>query len=246
MKPAKMIQCSLNTIDIFTGLGCIKRKCHIHTDSKVEPVIDPPRRIPNAIRNQVQAKIDNMEEQGVIVKQHDPTPWMNSITIVRKPGKVRVCLDPNKLKKAILRSLYPVKTFEETVAEMPDAKVFSTLDAGYWQMQLDEESSKLCTFNTPWGRYRFTHLPFRVSMASDVFNETMQELFYDLDGVKIIVDDILIHTSSLEQHNSQLRAVLQRAREVGLKLHKKKSKIGLSEVQYVGHVLSKDGFKTQR
>ena len=223
--------------NIFTGLGCIKRKCHIHTDPKVRPVIDPTRRISYAMCNQVKAEIDKMEEQGVIVKQHDPTPWVNSITIVRKPGKVRVCLNPTKLNKAILRSPHPVKTLEETVAKMPDAKVFSTLDAdaGYWQIQLDEESSKLCTFNTPWGRYRFTPLPFGVSMASDVFNETMQELFHDLDGVKIIVDDILIHASSQEQHNLRLRAVLERAREVGLKLNKKKSKIGLSEVQYVGH-----------
>ena len=55
-------------------------------------------------------------------------------------------------------------TIEEVVADMPQAKVFSVLDAtsGYWQVKLDEASSKLCTFNTPIGRYRFTRLPFGI------------------------------------------------------------------------------------
>ena len=101
----------------------------IYTDPNVQPMIDPPRCIPYAICNQVKAQFDKMEEQGVTVKQHDPTPWVSSITIVRKPGKVRMCLNPTKLSKAILRSPHPVKTREETVAEMPDTKVFSTLDA---------------------------------------------------------------------------------------------------------------------
>ena len=192
--------------DVFTGIGCIRSQCHIHIDPEIEPVIDPPRHIPYAIRDKVKQELDRMIEQGVIVKQTEPTPWVNSITIVRKAEKVRICLDPTKLNKAILRSPHPVKTIEEIVAEMPDAKIFSTLDAnaGYWQIKLDEASLKLCTFNTPWGRYRFTRLPFGFSMASDTFNETMQELFADLEGVKIVVDDILIHASSQTQHDTRL------------------------------------------
>ena len=62
-------------------------------------------------------------------------------------------------------------TIEEVVVSMPQAKVFSVLDAtsGYWQVKLDEESSKLCTFNTPFGRYRFTRLPFGIKSAPEVF-----------------------------------------------------------------------------
>ena len=64
-----------------------------------------------------------------------------------------------------------MKTIEEVVAGMPEAKVFSVLDAtsGYWQMKLNEESSKLCTFNIPFGRYRFTRLPFGIKSAPEVF-----------------------------------------------------------------------------
>ena len=77
---------------------------------------------------------------------------------------------------------------EEVVAGMPQAKVFSVLDAtsGYWQVKLDEASSKLWTFNTPYGRYRFTRLPFGMKSAPEVLQYRMSELFEDVEGVKAI------------------------------------------------------------
>ena len=233
---------------MFQGLGCIQKGCHIYTDPNVVPVVDPPRRIPYAIRDQVKAELDRMVNENVIVRQHEPTPWVNSITIVQKPGKIRVCIDPTKLNQAILRAHHPTRTIEDIVAQMPDARVFSTLDAnsGYWQIQLDEESSKLCTFDSPWGRYRFTRLPFGISTAGDLFNHTMQELFRDLDGVQIVVDDILIHAPTVEEHNRRLKCVLDRAREIGMKLNRRKSKMCLSEVEYVGHIVTKDGLKPSK
>ena len=75
-----------------------------------------------------------------------------------------------------------MKAIEEVVPEMPEAKVFSVLDAtsGYWQIKLDEDSSKLCTFNTPFGRYRFTRLPFRIKSAPDVFQKKMSQVLEDI------------------------------------------------------------------
>ena len=70
---------------------------------------------------------------------------------MEKPnGKVRLCLDPRNLNKAIQREHYPMKTVEEVAAELSDAKVFSVLDAtsGFWHIKLDEKSSELLTFNS--------------------------------------------------------------------------------------------------
>ena len=68
-------------------------------------------------------------------------------------------MDPNQ---AIEREHHPMKTIEKVVAEIPRAKVFSTLGAksGFWQIKLDEVSFKLCTFDSPFGRYRSTRLPY--------------------------------------------------------------------------------------
>ena len=104
-----------------------------------------------------------------------------------------------------------MKTIEEIVADMPDAKVFSVLDAtsGFWQIELDEESSKLCTFNTPFGRYRFKRLPFGIKSAPEVFQRYMTELLEGIPGAEpiagAIVDDILIWGSSTDQHDTRLR-----------------------------------------
>ena len=231
--------------DLFTGLGCIRSDYHLFTDPNVLPVVDPPRRIPYAVQNDAKAELERMEHEGVIIRQYEPTPWVNSITIVRKPNKTRICIDPTKLNKAVMRAHHPTKTVEEVVAQMPGAKLFSTLDAnaGYWQIKLDEESSKLCTFNTPWGRYRFLRLPFGINTSGDAFNETMQEIFKDMDGVQVLADDILVHGKNPAEHNQRLKRVLETARQCGLKLNRKKCKIGCPAVEYVGHVISKDGLK---
>ena len=181
----------------------------------------------------------------MVVKQKEPTDWVNSMVAVVKPNKLRICIDPRDLNEAIRREHFPMTTIEEVVADMPQAKVFSVLDAtsGYWQAKLDEASSKLCTFNTPFGRYRFTRLPFGTKSAPEVFQNYMSELFADVEGVKVIVDDLLVWGKDDEEHDARLEQVLRRAREVNLKFNAKKCKIKQEEVPYVGHVLSKDGLK---
>ena len=138
-----------------------------------------------------------------------------------------------------------MKTIEEVVAEMPEAKLFSVLDAtsGYWQMKLDEESSKLCTFNTPLGRYRFTQLPFGIKSAPEVFQKKMSQVLEDIDGAEAIVDDILVWGRDIQEHDARLKKVLDRVKEVSLKLNPNKCQIRKEEIPHVGHLLTKDGLK---
>ena len=232
--------------EVFSGLGCIESDYKLVLDKSVPPTVDPPRRIPHSLHEKVKDELRRMEELNVIVKENEPTPWVNSMTVVSKPnGKVRICIDPTKLNQAVKRAHYPTKTVEEVAANMPDAKYFSTFDAnsGYWQISLDTASSKMCTFQTPWGRYRFKRLPFGVTTSGDAFNQVMTALFGDLEGVSIIVDDILIHGRNVQEHDERVKMFLERAREVGLTLNKDKSKFRQQEVSYCGHILSADGLK---
>lgn len=124
-------------------------------------------------------------------------------------------------------------------------KFFAVLDAnhGFWQIQLDEESSKLCTFNTPFGRYCFKRLPFGVSTAPEVFQKCIAQRLEDLEGVVNIMDDILVWGENAEQHDERLRWLLERIRSINLKLNRDKCKIIMSEIKYIGHVLSGEGLK---
>ena len=140
-----------------------------------------------------------------------------------------------------------MRTVEEIVARIPNARVFSVLDAssGFWQVRLDPESAKLCTFNTTFRWYMFTRLPFGIlsAQAQDVFQSVMSEMLQDIEGVEVVVDDLLIWGETEEQHDSRLEKVLQRAEQCNLKLNKDKSQIKHKEISYVGHIIGKDGLK---
>ena len=93
------------------------------------------------------------------------------MVVVEKKDKVRICIVPRNLNRAIKREHYPMQTVEDVAVKLADAKVFSTLDAssGFWAVKLDEESSLKTTFNTPFGRYKYLRLPFGISSAPEVF-----------------------------------------------------------------------------
>ena len=103
-----------------------------------------------------------MEELDVVQKVDEPTDWVNSMVNIIKPnGRLRVCIDPHDLNKAIKQEYYPMKTIDEIIMRMPNAKAFSVLDAssGFWQIKLDPPSARLCTFNTLFGRYVYVQMP---------------------------------------------------------------------------------------
>ena len=135
-------------------------------------------------------------------------------------------------------------TEEEIANRLSVAKSFMSLDAcsGYWQFPVDDESSKLLTFNTLWGRYRFTKLPFGISSAPEIYQREKDKLFEGIP-VEIIVDDFLIHGKDQTDPDQKLRRVLDRNREVGLKFNPKKRKLCVPRVSFVGRVFSAEGLK---
>lgn len=182
----------------------------------------------------------------VIVPEHEPTEWVNSVVLVTKPnGNLRICLDPRNLNKAILRPHYPFPTIEECKAKLNGSVYFSSLDAnrGFWMVPLGERSSKLCTFNTPFGRFRFLRLPFGINAAPEIFHSEMVKLFGDIPGVIIYIDDFLIFSSSIEEHMRTLEMVLIRARKMGLRFNKKKCKLFKREIKFLGHIFDKSRVK---
>ena len=112
-----------------------------------------------------------------------PTPWISSMVVVPKPnGTLRICLDPKDLNRALQRENYPLPTIEEVASRLHGAKVFTVLDVacGFWHVVLDEQSSFLTTFNTPFGRYRWKRMPFGIKSAPEIFQRKMHELIEGL------------------------------------------------------------------
>ena len=169
--------------------GRLPREVTLEIDESVTPIIHPPRKIAITLHDPVREKLLEMEQDGIIVRQKEHTPWVNSMMVTDKrrgkgkspPTKddARICIDPKDLNTALKRVHYLMVTIEEVANKLTNTVVFSTLDAssGFWQLPVDEVSSKLLTFNTPWGRSRFCRLPFGVAPAPEIYQREMERLF---------------------------------------------------------------------
>jgi len=156
---------------------------HIELDKSVSPVIHARRKVPLALQPRLKTALDDMEEKGVISKCNVSTDWVSSLLIVeKKNGSLRLCLDPRDLNKAVKREHFVLPTCEDVLAKLHGKSIFTIIDMkdGFWHVSLDESSSKLCTFNSPFGRYSMLHLPFRLSSAPEVFQRRNMEIFGDM------------------------------------------------------------------
>ena len=232
--------------DLFEGLGCLPGKVKIKLQDDAQPVVEPCRKVPFAQHEELKKELERMESLNVIQRVEEPTEWVNSMVIVTKPnGNLRICLDPRNLNKAIQREHFKLPTREEIMSNFAGAKIFTKLDAssGFWQLQLDDESSKLCTFNTPFGRYRYLRLPFGISSAPEIYHRTVHNLFEHMKGVDTSIDDIIVWGNTVQEHDENLRRVLSKAREAGLKLQKEKCQVGVSELTFIGEKITSEGVK---
>ena len=144
-------------------------------------------------------EVDKMLKAGIIKPIHEATPWINSFMLVEGKNKssnlkLHICLDPTNLNKAVIREPYPFKTPEDIAHLIADSCVMTSCDCkkGYWHQELDEASSFLTTFNTELGRFRYTVMPFGITVTGDVFQQKLDQCFGHINNVIMIADDIMV------------------------------------------------------
>ena len=149
---------------------------HIQSDPSITPKQTPCRPISVHLKEALKQEIDKMLKVGILKPVHEATSWINSFVLVQgkdKTGnlKLRICLDPTNLNRAIVREPYHFKTPENIAHLLLDACIMSVCDCkkGYWHQQLDEASSFLTYFNTELTRFRYTVMLFGAIVAEDVF-----------------------------------------------------------------------------
>ena len=171
------------------------------------------------------------------------------VVVPKKNGTLRICLDPKDLNCAIQREHYPLPTIEDIATRLHGAKVFSVLDVrnGFWHVKLDESSSLLTTFHTPFGRYRWKRMPFGISSAPEVFQRRMHELIEGLVGVEVIADDFVAVgcgetlEKAIQDHDTNLRTLIERCEQRGITLNADKIKFRQQEVPFIGHFATSKG-----
>ena len=224
----------------------------IQLDPKVPPKQTLCMPVPIHLKEAFKAEIDKMLKAGVLKPIQEATPWINSFVLVEgtdqqgKP-KLRICLDPTNLNKAIMREPYHFKTPEDISHLLADATVLTVLDCkkGYWHQELDEVSSYLTTFNTEFGRYRYTVMPFGATIAHNVFQRKLDQCFGHLQNVIVIADDIIVvgKQPNHKDHDLALTKLLNTARECNVCLNYDKLQYKQKEVDFFGETYTVDGQK---
>ena len=143
------------------------------------------------------------------------------------------------------RERYQIPVIDDLLPDLTDARVFTKVDlaSAFWHLELDRESSMLTTFATPYGRYRWRHLPFGLGVSSEIFQKRLHQELHGLPGVKCIADDILIHGTCEADHDSNLDGFMRRCQQKGIKLNAEKLEYKCKEVPFHGHLLTTEGLK---
>ena len=226
----------------FNCIGDMSGEYNIKTDPTVLPVQHGRWKVPIEYKEEIEKELGEMVYQGIITKQTEPTPWVSSLTYPKKAnGKLRICLDPKDLNKAIIHENHKAPTLEEIAHVLTGATKFSKVDGNkaFFGMHLTEAASLLTTFNTHLSRYRFLCVPFGLKMSQDIFQMRMDDIVAQCPGVLAIHDDVFIYGKDNRDHDANIINLFNVAQKEGLIFNSSKCSIKQDSVTFFGrHVLS--------
>ena len=194
-----------------------------------------------------------MLQAGVLALVHEAIPWINSFVLVEgkdKLGSLKlcICLDPTNLNKVITREPYHFRMAEDIAHLLADTCIMTVCDCkkGYWHQKLDQASSYLTTFNTDIGRFRYTVMPFGITIAGDVFQRQLDQCFGKIEQLIVITDDIMVvgKQPNHKTHDVVLTNLLKSARKCNIRLNFDKLQYKKTEVNFFGETHTTDGHKS--
>ncbi|KAL2226381.1 UNVERIFIED_CONTAM: Transposon Ty3-I Gag-Pol polyprotein [Sesamum indicum] len=188
----------------------------IDTIPGAAPISIAPYRMAPSELKELKKQLEELLDKGFI--RPSISPWGAPVLFVKKKdGSMRLCVDYRQLNRITIKNKYPLPRIDDLLDQLKGATVFSKIDlrSGYWQLRIEEESIPKTAFRTRYGHYEFVVMPFGLTNAPAAFmalmNKTLQP-FLD-QFVIVFIDDILIYSSSPEEHEQHLRTILQILRE---------------------------------
>ena len=170
--------------------------------------------------------------------------WVSSITYIQKAnGELRLCLDPCDLNEAICCDHHKMLTVDEVAHEFTHSCFFTKLDAchGYCSMVLDQDSSLVTTFNSPFGRYSFLQLPFGLVCSQDIFQKKMDQILEECQGCIGITDDITIHCHTEAEHDAHPQDLMCIAHKYDLVFNPQKTHVKAQAINIFGCLYDANG-----
>ncbi|KAJ8368319.1 hypothetical protein SKAU_G00083470 [Synaphobranchus kaupii] len=229
---------------LFDGLGCLTAFTHRPlVNAEVSPVMQPLRRIPLALRDDVTKELNALLEAGII-EPVNAAPWISNLVIAKKKsGGLRVCVDLRSVNKAVIPDKYPLPTSEELTTHFYGSTVFTKLDLrqGYLQVPLHPASRDLTAFISHAGVFRYTRMPFGLSSAPSCFQKAMNTILAGIPGVAVYLDDIVVHAPDMSTHDERLHRVFVALLGNSLTLNSEKCSFAAAAIDFVGFRLTAKG-----
>ena len=146
------------------------------------------------------------------------SPWGASVLFLKKKGgTLRLCVDYRQLNKMTVKNNYPLPRIDDLFDQLKGASVFLKIDLrfGYHQLRIKDTDVHKTTFRTWYERYEFLVMPFGLTNAPVAFMDLMNRVFrpYVDQFVIVFIDDILVYSKDLENHDTHLRVVLETLRK---------------------------------
>jgi len=220
---------------------------HYIDTGDAKPVRQPLRKFPPAHVEAISEHVDSMLEQGII--EPASSLWASNVVLVKKhDGTLRCCIDYRKLNAVTRKDVYPLLRINDCLDAMASAKLFSSLDmrSSYNQVPVAPQDRDKMAFICPRGMYRYKTMPFGLCNAGASFERLIDILFsgLHLDVCLVYVDDIVVFSTTVEEHFKRLVRVFARLREAKLKLKPSKCLLLQKSLSFLGHVVSEEGIVT--
>ena len=195
---------------------------------------------------ELKKQLDELFDAGFI--QHSKSPYGAPILFVKKKdGSMRMCVDYRALNNITIKNSYPLPRVDELFDRLQGAKFFSKIDlrSGYHQIRIDPGDIPKTAFRTRYGHFEFLVLPFGLTNAPATFMHLMHQTFRkQLDNfVLVFLDDILIFSKTLEEHEKHVEEVLSILRKEKLYAKESKCEMFQGEVEFLGHRVGHKGIR---
>ena len=209
-----------------------------------KPISKPPYRLSASEASEVERQLADYLQRGFI--KPSSSPWASPILLVKKKdGSMRMCVDYRGLNAITIKNKYPLPRVDELFDQLKGARYFSKIDlrSGYHQVRVRTEDVPKTAFRTRFGHYEFLVMPFGLTNAPATFMTLMDSVLKPYLGKFVIVflDDILIYSSSEEEHLEHLRLIFDLLRLHLLFAKASKCEFFQKEIHYLGHVISTEG-----